>query len=333
MNEKKERCIRLDDADYPESLRSIADAPKQLYVRGSLPDQNRPSVALIGSRQCSIYGREMARWFGERLAGAGVQIISGMARGVDGIAQLAALNAGGQSYGVLGCGTDICYPKENKKLYEMLPASGGLLSEYPPGMPPLSHHFPKRNRIISALSDCVLVIEAKERSGTLITADFALEQGREVYALPGRLSDALSGGCNRLLFQGAGLALSPEDILEFLCGSGKYPEWEKSGREKGEQKKREQEKGKQEKGKQEKESKTRETLLLHGKEHLIWEAMGERPIGLQELYERVRSTREGRELTLPEVTGLLMGLVARKIIWAKRGNKYCRKEENGVSTI
>ena len=140
-------------------------------------------------------------------------MISGMARGIDGIGQTAALKEGGYSLGVLGCGVDICYPRENKELYEMLLASGGVCSEYPPGTGPRGILFPPRNRIISGLSDAVLVVEAREKSGTLITVDMALEQGREVYALPGRATDPLSGGCNRLIGQGAGLVSSPEEIL------------------------------------------------------------------------------------------------------------------------
>jgi DNA processing protein len=149
-----------------------------------------------------------------------------MARGIDGIAQKAALDAGGKSYAVLGCGVDICYPEENRDLYERLQQQGGILSEYPPGMQPIAKLFPPRNRIISGLSDLVLVIEARKRSGTLITVDMALEQGREVYALPGRVSDALSDGCNRLIRQGAGPATCPEDILEFFFGTGSEEERE-----------------------------------------------------------------------------------------------------------
>ena len=147
-------------------------------------------------------------------------MVSGMARGIDGIAQKAALEAGGASFAVLGCGVDICYPEENRELYDRLLQEGGILSEYPPGMPPEPKLFPPRNRIISGLSDLVLVIEARKKSGTLITVDMALEQGREVYALPGRVSDKLSDGCNRLIRQGAGVATCPEDILEFFFGTG-----------------------------------------------------------------------------------------------------------------
>ena len=185
-----------------------------------------PAAAIIGARLASGYGREQARRFARRLASRGITIISGMARGIDGIAQKAALDAGGRSYAVLGCGVDICYPEENRELYDRLLQEGGIISEYPPGTYPEARLFPQRNRIISGLSDLVLVIEARKKSGTLITVDMALEQGREVYALPGRVSDALSDGCNRLIRQGAGPATCPEDILEFFFGTGSEEERE-----------------------------------------------------------------------------------------------------------
>ena len=150
------------------------------------------------------------------MASRGITIISGMARGIDGIAQTAALDAGGRSYAVLGCGVDICYPEENRSLYDRLLQQGGILSEYPPGTPPEARLFPLRNRIISGLADAVLVIEARKKSGTLITVDMALEQGRDVFALPGRVSDSLSDGCNRLIRQGAAPATCPEDLLEYF---------------------------------------------------------------------------------------------------------------------
>ena len=202
--------------DYPEKLLSLEDAPAVLYFKGRLPKKNTPSVAIIGARMCSEYGRRVAAWFGSKLGEMGIQIISGMAMGIDGISQEAALHAGGESYGVLGCGVDICYPQSNTGLYERLFQQGGIISEYAPGTMPKPQLFPPRNRIISGLADLVLVIEAKEKSGTFITVDMALEQGREVYVVPGRITDALSRGCLKLMKQGAGAALSPEDILDAL---------------------------------------------------------------------------------------------------------------------
>lgn len=210
--------VCLGSALYPKRLVRIPDAPYGLYFQGRLPAEEVPAVAIIGARECSEYGRRMAQHFGSVLAMAGIQVISGMARGIDGLSQNAALHAGGYSLGVLGCGVDICYPEENRELYEMLCEQGGVCSEYPPGTAPRNSLFPPRNRIISGLSDAVLVIEAKNRSGTLITVDMALEQGREVYALPGRITDALSEGCNRLLQQGANVVVSAEDMIRSLTG-------------------------------------------------------------------------------------------------------------------
>lgn len=206
--------VSVRDAGYPRKLAAVHDAPYALYYAGRMPDTEKKSIALIGTRKCSEYGRYMAKEFGAALAFAGVQVISGMARGIDGIGQRAALSAGGYSLGVFGCGVDVCYPDENRELYERLLAEGGVCSEYPPGIEPRAVLFPPRNRIISGLCDGVLVIEAKERSGTLITVDMALEQGREVYALPGRVTDSLSVGCNRLIRQGATLIMSPQELLE-----------------------------------------------------------------------------------------------------------------------
>ena len=208
------------DEDYPARLTEIPDPPFSLYYQGELPDDGMPSAALIGARACSEYGAYAAREFGSKLAQTGIQIISGLAMGVDGISQEAALAAGGKSFGVLGCGVDICYPKSNRAIYERCKRQGGVLSEYPPGTAPAPNRFPPRNRIISGLSDVVIVVEAREKSGTLITVDMALEQGREVFAVPGRITDSLSRGCNRLFKQGAGVAISPMDILEVLYGTG-----------------------------------------------------------------------------------------------------------------
>lgn len=208
----------LEDKTFPERLRQIPDPPYGIYYIGSLPDENSPSAAIIGARLASSYGRDQAVRFGSALSGAGVQIISGMARGIDGLAGTGALAEGGYSCAVLGCGVDICYPEENRRLYETLKQKGCLVSEYPPGTMPQARLFPPRNRLISGLSDVVLVIEAKKKSGTLITVDMALEQGKDVFVLPGRVTDSLSEGCNQLLNQGAGAALSPRTLLEYFYG-------------------------------------------------------------------------------------------------------------------
>lgn len=217
MQTKEIRCIRQQDTAFPDRLKKIHRVPARLYVTGKLPDPRLPSVAIVGARMCTSYGKGQAYRFAAELARQGVQIISGLAQGIDSMAHEGALSvAGGRTFGVLGCGVDVVYPRQNAKLYGQVAANGGLISEFMPGMPPRAAHFPQRNRLISGLADVVLVIEAREKSGSLITVDFALEQGRSVYALPGRVEDALSQGCNRLIAQGAGIACSPHMLLEEL---------------------------------------------------------------------------------------------------------------------
>ena len=214
LGEKQIGLVLQEEEGFPRKLLEIPDPPYGLFYKGKLPEQKQPSVAVIGARECSEYGRFVAEELGRYLGSQGIQVISGMARGIDGISQQAALSAGGTSYGVLGCGVDICYPAQNRRLYEELLGKGGLLSTYAPGTKPLPQYFPPRNRIVSGLSDALIVIEARQKSGTLITVDMALEQGRDVYVVPGRLTDRLSDGCNHLLTQGAGVFLSPESFAE-----------------------------------------------------------------------------------------------------------------------
>lgn len=201
---------------YPKRLLEIPDAPYALFYRGSLPKEEPLSVAVIGARECSGYGEFVAAQLGRYLGEQGIQVISGMARGIDGISQTAAMEAGGTSYGVLGSGVDVCYPKSNQRLYDRLLKQGGVLSAYVPGALPASGHFPPRNRIVSGLADALVVVEARGKSGTLITVDMALEQGKEVFVVPGRITDRLSDGCNRLLTQGAGVFLTPADFVSQL---------------------------------------------------------------------------------------------------------------------
>ena len=216
MEEKGIDFVPYFQKTYPKRLSELDGAPYALYVKGKLPEEDRPSVAIIGARRCSNYGEGQALEYGKCLASAGVQIISGLALGIDGAGQRGALNGGGTTYGVLGCGVDICYPRENIGLYMDIQREGGIISEQIPGEPPMSYHFPLRNRIISGLADVVLVMEAKEKSGSLITTDMALEQGRDVYALPGPVTSTLSQGCHRLIRQGAGILISPEEFLKEL---------------------------------------------------------------------------------------------------------------------
>ena len=217
LKQKEIRIISCEHPEFPERLKQIPVFPCGLFFKGMLPEEQILSVAIVGARNCSSYGKNMALWFGKKMAEQGVQIISGMARGIDGYGHRGALQAGGKTFAVLGGGVDLCYPSGNRDIYMCLEEKGGILSENPPGMQPLPYLFPLRNRIISGLSDAVLIIEAKEKSGSLITADFALEQGKEIYAVPGRIGDVLSSGCHNLIRQGAGLAVSPEKLLEDLC--------------------------------------------------------------------------------------------------------------------
>lgn len=208
-------CIPKYVKGYPDKLKQIYDPPSVLYVKGCLPDFRIPAVAVVGARNCSAYGEKMAMEIGRELADAGIPVISGMARGVDGIAQRSALDSGGTSFGVLGCGVDVCYPEENLDVYEKLTTrkGNGVISEYAPGTLPASGLFPLRNRIISGLSEVLVVVEAREKSGTYITVTTALEQGKDVYVVPGRVGDNLSYGCNRLIAQGANVLY---DVKEFV---------------------------------------------------------------------------------------------------------------------
>lgn len=226
MRAKGIEFYTVDEPEFPSRLKKLSCPPYGIYCLGNLPEDQRPAAAVIGARECSEYGNYMAEAFAGELGRAGISVISGMARGIDGIAQGAALKEGGRTYAVLGCGADICYPASNRRLYEeILKGGGGILSVFPPGTMPVKQQFPERNRIVAGLSDLVLVVEARQKSGTWITVDMALEQGKNVYAVPGRLTDRLSDGCNLLIRQGAGIALSPADMIAELAVLGNRREW------------------------------------------------------------------------------------------------------------
>ena len=208
------RIISFWDPEYPSDLKAIHDPPALLYVRGALPSAE--ALAVVGSRQASPAGILLASHICLEIAEAGIVIVSGLARGIDSAAHQAALDAGGLTIAVLGCGIDRIYPPENRHLFQQITETGAVISEYPPGTDPLPGHFPGRNRIISGLSKGVLIVEAARKSGSLITADFALEQGREVFALPGAVSSANSDGVNSLLKDGAHLVTETRDITEVL---------------------------------------------------------------------------------------------------------------------
>jgi DNA protecting protein DprA len=215
--------VSKEDNDYPAKLRNLYDAPFALYRKGKFPEDGQKVLAIVGARECSEYGLEMAKFFAAQVAKEGIGVISGLARGIDTYAHLGALYSNGNTYGVLGSGIDVCYPKENKKIYMQIQKEGGIISEYAPGTQPFAANFPMRNRIISGLSDGILVIEAREKSGSLITVDMGLDQGKDIYAIPGKVTDRLSGGCNNLIKMGAKLVTSPKDILEDLIPNYESP--------------------------------------------------------------------------------------------------------------
>ncbi|MBW4054250.1 MAG: DNA-protecting protein DprA [Proteobacteria bacterium] len=214
------RLVTYVSRDYPKSLFEIPDPPPFLYVKGELHSREL-SIAIVGSRRATSYGLMTTGKLASGLAVHGICVVSGMARGVDTAAHKGALQAGGRSIGVLGCGVDKIYPPENRSLFEEMSGKGCLVSEFPLGTLPLAENFPRRNRIISGLSHGVLVVEAAEKSGSLITAQYALEHGRDVFAVPGNISFATSRGCNSLIKQGAKLVDCVEDILEELPAGGR----------------------------------------------------------------------------------------------------------------
>ena len=211
------RIINKGDRDYPERLEKIKGAPTKLYLRGNLPDPKKKTVAIVGARNASDYGLTLAKTISRILTLNDVQVISGLAMGIDTAGHMGAIEVESPTFAVLGCGVDICFPTHNSNVFErMLDYGGGIISELDVGTPPLPYNFPLRNRIISGLSDLVIVVEARDKSGSLITADYALEQGKTIFACPGRVGDSLSRGTNNLIKQGAYILTSADDVLEHL---------------------------------------------------------------------------------------------------------------------
>jgi DNA processing protein len=217
LEQLQARVVTLEDEEYPSWLREIYDPPIALYVRGDLAAAcQRPSLAIVGSRRCSTYGVNAAQSLARDLAAQGLTIVSGLARGIDGAAHRGALEARGLTVAVVGTGLDITYPKEHAKLTDEIAASGAVISEFPLGTPPLAQNFPYRNRVLSGLCFGVLVVEASEHSGSLITARLAYEQGREVFAVPGNITSQTSFGPNYLIKDGAKLVQHWRDVVEEL---------------------------------------------------------------------------------------------------------------------
>lgn len=282
---------------FPEKLRMIPNRPFAIYVLGKLPDPDIPAVSIIGARMCSEYGRFIAREFGSRLAASGIQIISGMASGVDGISQRGAIAAGGKSYGVVGCGADICYPDENRDLYEDLKKNGGIISEYKPGTQPEARLFPLRNRIISGLSDAVIVVEAKKKSGTAITVNMALEQGKDVFAVPGRTTDRLSDGCNNMIKEGAFIATCAEDVIEFF-GLGSLNGTSSSNSSNS-------------------PKAAKPSLKLNATETLIIQIIDMNKMSISEIHQRMEES--GKAMAVPEVMQIIIDLCAKGVLIQEGG--------------
>lgn len=208
--------ISIKNKLYPSLLKEIHDPPAGIYVKGTLPSDKAPKVSIIGSRKCTEYGVHMAYKLSKDLGKNDFVIVSGMAKGIDTMAHKGAIDGNGKTIAVLGCGANICYPAENRALYESIINNGAIISEYPPDTKPIPGFFPVRNRIISGLSNATIVIEANKKSGTLITVDQALEQGRDVYAVPGNVNSKLSEGTNDLIKQGATLISTYKDVINAL---------------------------------------------------------------------------------------------------------------------
>lgn len=215
INDEMNYICRTNDG-FPQKLKEINNSPFGLYYKGKIPEDFSKCVAIVGARKCSEYGKWAAEEISYQLALRGYIIVSGMALGIDDKAHLGALRANGVTVAVLGSGVDVCYPRSNIETYMNIQKNGCIISEYPKGTKPVSYNFPLRNRIISALCNQVIVIEANEKSGSLITVDYALEQGKDIYALPGRITDNVSCGCNKLIYQGAEMIYSIEEFVNGL---------------------------------------------------------------------------------------------------------------------
>ncbi len=285
--------LTLGDDAYPKRLKDIYDPPALLYVRGELRGEDELAVAIVGSRKTSPYGRWITEKIGRDLAGQGVTIVSGMARGIDSVAHKGALDGRGRTIAVLGCGIDVIYPSENRDLFRQIVEHGAVLSEFPMGSRPEGGHFPRRNRIISGLSIGVVIVQASAKSGSLITAEYALEQGREVFAIPGNVGADGSRGTNRLIKEGAKLVESSEDILEEIL-----PQWRR-----------------QEETAQKAEAPGHG---LAGGEKILFELLGETPLHIDAII------RESR-LDPGKVSSLLLDLELKGLISQWPGKCFSKK--------
>lgn len=286
------KFLSFDDGFYPKNLKNIPDAPPLLYIRGQVLPQDEKALAVVGSRTFTNYGRKATEKIVGHLAELGVTIVSGLARGIDSYAHRAALQAGGRTLAVFGCGLDRIYPSENGKLAQEILSSGAWLSEFSLGTKPLAVNFPRRNRLISGLSLGVVVVEAGEKSGALLTAREALEQNREVFAVPGDITKATSRGTNSLIKQGAKLVTGLEDILEELQGLGIKDEERKAQKER--------------------------QLSLPPTERKVYDSLGETPLHIDELAETV-------EMKTSEVLATLLGLELKGLVRQLPGKRFIKE--------
>lgn len=287
--------ITLNDESYPESLKAIYDPPPLLYVKGKIKREDRNAIAIVGSRRATTYGRLTAQRLSSQLAAQGITIVSGMARGIDSEAHKGALAVGGRTVAILGCGIDVVYPPENRALEERIASSGAVITEFPFGTRPFAGNFPKRNRIISGLSLGVIIVEAAQKSGALITARLALEQGREVFAVPGSATSPYSKGTHNLIKEGAKLVGDIDDILEELESLIQV----RRGKEK--------------------EAKEFLKPVLLKEEEIIYGLITQEPKHIDFLIQESK-------LSAQKVTGILMNLQLKGLIKELSGKNFIRKE-------
>ncbi len=290
------KIITIQDESYPANLKAIYDPPQVLYVRGDLLPADSMAVSVVGTRSASPYGKMAAEQISSHLAARGVTVISGMAYGIDTAAHKGCLDAGGRTIAVMGNGLSVVYPARNIKLMEKIIESGAIISEFPMGMRPLRNNFPRRNRVISGLSLGTLVVEAPKRSGALITAEFALDQGREVFAVPGQIFSEMSGGTHDLIKQGAKLVESVEDIIEELPSYMLQPVTEEDFKVEEE----------------------RMEIQLSAEEKAIWKVVGSSQIHIDDI---------SRQAGLPayKVSAALVMLELKGLVQQSAGKMFTRK--------
>ena len=291
MEKQGIKMVTIEDEDYPEKFRIYEDKPLWLFYKGSMPSADEKMIGMVGARNCSEYGRSMAENIANKLSLYSISVVSGMARGIDVAAHRGALAGRGRTYAVLGCGVDICYPRENISTYMEIIANGGIISEYPPGTQPVAWQFPYRNRIISMLSDAVAVIEAKRKSGSLITTDYALKYGKDIFALPGRVTDVLSEGCNDLIKTGAFALTEAEDML---FATGVY--LDDKERRKNKKKK----------------------IILEKENEVVYSCLDLLPQGIEEIINKTG-------INSSEIYRILMNLILDGLVIEPARNHYARK--------